>query len=111
MTGDVEFCRCVVPGCPYRHADAIAHGRDQAVFGLPGAGIRSYGALTVVRTDNGPQIEGEIPNRIGVDRAVLTGEIPGTWSIVEGSLTLLHTKWRQIGMDGADVYVFERLPE
>jgi hypothetical protein len=70
--------------------------------------VHSYGALTVVRTDDGPVIEGEIPNRIGVERSFLAQPANGSWSMIDGELTILHTKWRQIGMDG-DTLVFERL--
>lgn len=75
--------------------------------------VQSYGALTVVRTEEGPMIEGEIPNRIGVARSVLLSPpadavAAGSWSILDGELTILHTRWRQIGMDN-DTMVFERV--
>jgi hypothetical protein len=75
--------------------------------------VQSYGALTVVRTEEGPMIEGEIPNRIGLHPDILLnppadGVASGAWKILDGELTILHTRWRQIGMDG-DVTVFERI--
>ena len=70
-----------------------------------------YGELTVILGPKGPQIQGEIPNRIGVTRDMMSSpHRPGTWSVLDGELTILHTKWRHIAMD-QDVYVFERLPE
>lgn len=83
---------------------------------MSGEGFHSttsgYGEVTVILGRNGPRIDGEIPNRIGVDRTWLTQPAPqGVWSMIDGELRILHTRWRQIGMDGVDVHIFERIPE
>lgn len=74
--------------------------------------VQSYGALTVVRDGDEVRIDGEIPNRIGVDRGWIANPPvdfagSGSWSMIDGELTILHTRWRQIGTDG-DMTVFER---
>ena len=74
--------------------------------------VSSYGSVLVVSTDAGPQIDGEIPNRIGVDREYFrTMPTVGAISFLDGELRILHTRWTQVGQDGTDVMVFERVPE
>lgn len=73
--------------------------------------VNGYGDLTVTRTPEGPAITGAIPDHIGVVAANLEDLNPdiGSWRIGDGTLTICGVKFRHIGVDGPDVFVFERL--
>jgi hypothetical protein len=100
------LCKCMNTDCPNPHfADKVPAGEGMYA---PGSG---YGEVTVILGRHGPRIDGEIPNRIGVDRTFL--DMPPTTAItfLDGELRILHTRWKQIGQDGTDIMVFERVPE
>ena len=71
-----------------------------------------YGEMTIIRTNDGPQVEGEVPNRIGCQREMLDMVSPafGTWDSTTGTLVLVGYHFQQIGVDGPDIVVFERQP-
>jgi hypothetical protein len=78
------LCKCMnLDGtCPNEHYADTPEGRASEGFRSPASG---YGEVTVILGARGPEIQGE--------------------------LRILHTRWRQIGMDGVDVHIFERVPE
>ena len=77
------FCKCMnLDGtCPNEHYADTPEGRASEGFRSPTSG---YGEVTVILGAHGPQIQGEIPNRIGVDRQVLTEPASGAWSMIDG---------------------------
>lgn len=74
----------------------------------PGSG---YGELVIIWTTDGPAVDGAVPDRIGVEREALTQMVPalGSWNPQEGILQVLSYQYRQIGADGPDILVFERV--
>jgi hypothetical protein len=71
-----------------------------------------YETLAIVRTEEGPMIDGPVPNRIGVDRSMLAQMVPafGSWTEATGTLIILGHHYQLIGVDGTDVVVFDRCP-
>jgi hypothetical protein len=74
--------------------------------------VSGYAELVVEATPEGPVIVGDIPHHIGVYADLLACLNPdlGTWRIGDGTLTICGVRFRHIGVDGPDVFVFERLP-
>lgn len=71
-----------------------------------------YAELNVVHTPEGPMISGQVPARIGVERAMLDQMVPalGTWTESTGTLVVLGVHYQLIGVDGTDIVVFDRCP-
>jgi hypothetical protein len=78
--------------------------------------VSGYGEVSIRKTPDGPEFVGEVPAHIGVSTAMLAEilECPTTWARyrkADGTLTLIDLKFRHIGVDGPDVFVFERIPQ
>ena len=72
--------------------------------------VDGYGDVVIVATDDGPAFDGPVPQHIGVTveaLAVLTPDV-GEY-LPTGDLRLLDVWFRHIGVDGPDVFVFERV--
>lgn len=103
------LCKCMDDTCGNQHyADTLLPPRPV------GEGWRAtgYEAITIVRTEEGPMIDGPVPNRIGVDRELLDQMVPalGSWTEATGTLIVLGVHYQLIGVDGTDVVVFDRCP-
>lgn len=72
--------------------------------------VTEYSDFTVYATDNGLQVEGPVPDIVGVYRELLADMSTdlGDFYPRDGLLRILDMWWRQIGVDGAAVLVFER---
>lgn len=76
--------------------------------------VSGYGEVSVQSTPDGPRFVGEVPPTIGVSVEMIAEilEQPRDWANfrkADGTLTLIDVKFRHIGVDGPDVFVFERL--
>lgn len=71
-----------------------------------------YATLAIVRTEEGPAIDGPAPHRIGVEREALDGMVPalGSWDAETGTLVVVDVHYQQVGVDGTDIVVFDRCP-
>lgn len=71
-----------------------------------------YDTLAIIRTPNGPAIDGPVPYRVGVEREALDGMVPalGSWTADTGTLIVLGIHFQQVGVDGSDIVVFEQCP-
>lgn len=72
--------------------------------------VDGYGDVAVIATENGPAFDGPVPSHIGVTIEALQELAPavGEWHTT-GDLRLLDVWFRHIGVDGPDVFVFEKV--
>ena len=72
--------------------------------------VDGYGEVVIVATPDGAAFEGTVPQHIGVEASCLARLHP-SWGeyLPTGDLRLLDVWFRHIGVDGPDVFVFERV--
>lgn len=102
------LCKCMDDTCGNQHyADTLTPRPVSEGWHSTTSG---YGSMTIIATDNGPQVEGDVPDRIGCERKMLDQLVPavGDYHPAAGTLRILDYRFRQIGVDGPEIVVFER---